>query len=110
VEAPVGAPPVTTIPDVPGVAGTPIVVHSTVYTVAHQAALFFYFLICIALIGCVMMQTTKNEGLSGVIGGQVSTSVFRGKKSAEETLSLWTTRLAVGFIIYSLGMWIAFGH
>lgn len=81
-----------------------------VHSWLHGLVLFVYFLICVGLVVCVMFQTTKNEGLSGVIGGQVSSSVFRGKKSAEETLSTWTSRLAVAFIFFSMLIWLLFGR
>lgn len=68
--------------------------------------LLIYFVICVALIICVLFQTTKSEGLSGVIGGTSTSSLFRGKKSAEENLSQWTNRLAVAFIACSLALWI----
>lgn len=103
--------PVTGMPDAvnPVMNGAPMDIPAGAYTVAHQATLFLYFLVCIALVTCVTFQTTKNEGLSGVIGGQVQSSMFRGKKSAEETLSAWTTRLAVAFIIFSMVLWFVFG-
>jgi protein translocase SecG subunit len=78
----------------------------------HGFMLVFYFVLSAALIVCVMFQTTKNEGLSGVIGGAV-TSAFgtsSRKKSSEELLGLWTTRLAVAFIFFSLVIWLLFGR
>ncbi|GEM_PF-684798 len=60
----------------------------------------FYCVICIGLIAAVMLQTTKSEGLSGMMGG-ASQSIFRGKKSFEEKISTITTYLAAAFIIGS---------
>lgn len=101
------APPLGGVPQVDYV---PPAHHAVVFGVLHGLTLFVYFVICVALIICVLFQTTKNEGLSGVIGGASTTSLFRGKKSAEETLSLWTTRLAVSFVIFSLFIWILFSR
>ncbi|NDD26662.1 MAG: preprotein translocase subunit SecG [Proteobacteria bacterium] len=88
----------------------PIEAQSSAHPVLHGLLLTVYFLTCIGLVGCVMFQTTKNEGLSGVIGGTVSSSVFRGKKSADEQLSQWTTRFAVLFIVLSLVLWLGWGR
>lgn len=48
----------------------------------------------IALIGLVMSQTTKSEGLSGTIGGK-SASSFRGKPGLDDKMSYWTKLSAV---------------
>lgn len=85
--------------------------HGPVHDWLHGIILFVYFLICAGLIGCVLFQTTKNEGgLSGVIGGQVSATLFRGKKSSEEHLASWTNWLAVAFIVFSMLIWLLFGR
>ena len=60
-----------------------------------------YILVCIALIELVLVQTTKSEGLSGIIGG-ASQSVFRGKASFEEKFNTYTTYVAWGFLILSI--------
>ncbi|MDQ7822994.1 MAG: preprotein translocase subunit SecG [Candidatus Eremiobacteraeota bacterium] len=60
-----------------------------------------YFLVCAGLIAAVMLQTTKSEGLSGMLGGATQ-SVFRGKKSVEEKIGLITSYLAGAFIVGSL--------
>lgn len=101
VPAPENVPLMNQVPMIPA--------HTTAYTVAHSLVLFVYFIICAGLITCVMFQTTKSEGLSGVIGGSVSTSLSR-KKSSEEMLASWTTRLAVSFIVFSFVIWLAFGR
>jgi preprotein translocase subunit SecG len=63
--------------------------------------LLVYFTTCVGLIVCVLLQTTKSEGLSGVIGGSTQ-AIFKGKKSVEEKLNQITTWLAVGFVSLSL--------
>jgi preprotein translocase subunit SecG len=65
-----------------------------------------YFVVCIALIAAVMLQTTKSEGLSGMMGGSTQ-SIFRGKKSFEEKVSTLTTWIAGAFIIGSFLIFLA---
>jgi len=67
----------------------------------HILFLFVYFLVCVGLVAAVLLQTTKSEGLSGVLGGGTQ-SVFRGKKGIEERLAEATNYLAVSFIVLSL--------
>jgi len=63
--------------------------------------LIVYFLVCVGLVVTVLLQTTKNEGLSGIIGGAAH-SVFKGKKGFEERLQEATNVLAVSFIVLSM--------
>jgi preprotein translocase subunit SecG len=65
-----------------------------------------YFVVCIALIAAVMLQTTKSEGLSGMMGGSTQ-SIFRGKKSFEEKVSTITTWVAGAFVIGSFLIFLA---
>ena len=51
-----------------------------------------------ALIALVMLQTTKSEGLTGTIGGKMSSS-FRGKPGVDEKLSLFTKYAAIFFMV-----------
>ena len=55
----------------------------------------------IALIFIVAIQQTKNEGLSGSIGGKV-TSSFKGKPGFEEKLNEMTRYLGVAFFVSSI--------
>ena len=52
------------------------------------------------LIGLVMSQTTKSEGLTGTIGGKLS-STFRGKPGADEKLADLTKWSAIFFMAAS---------
>lgn len=54
----------------------------------------------LALIGIVMSQSTKSEGLSGTIGGKAE-SVFQGKPGIEEKLDEVTKWCAWGFLVTS---------
>lgn len=73
----------------------------------HYLLLAVQLLVCIGLVGCVLSQTTKNEGLGGTISGAAQ-PVFRGKKSSEEKLSGVTTTLAITFLILSVLVQIFF--
>lgn len=73
------------------------------HTILHTIFLMVYFIVCVGLVIAVLLQTTKNEGLSGAIGG-ASKAVFKGKKGFEEVLQEYTNYLAVGFIALSLIM------
>jgi protein translocase SecG subunit len=57
--------------------------------------------LAIALIFIVDIQTTKNEGLGGTIGGTVQSS-FKGKAGFEERLTDLTKKLGYGFFIVSI--------
>ena len=52
------------------------------------------------LIGVVMSQTTKSEGLTGTIGGKAQ-STFRGKPGLDDKLNLLTKYAAVGWMVTS---------
>jgi preprotein translocase subunit SecG len=57
------------------------------------------FIVCaIALVVLLAVQTTKQEGLSGTIGGRVE-SAYRGRLGAEEQLKRLTGWVAVLFVI-----------
>ncbi|MCS6949033.1 MAG: preprotein translocase subunit SecG [Armatimonadota bacterium] len=67
----------------------------------HTVLLILQVLFAIALIFIVAMQTTRHEGLTGTVGGQVS-SQFRGKLGRDEQLAMVTRYIAVGFFLLSL--------
>lgn len=54
----------------------------------------------LALIGIMMSQATKSEGLSGTIGGK-SESAFQGKPGLEERLGEITKWSAITFMVMS---------
>lgn len=54
----------------------------------------------LALIGIVMSQATKSEGLSGTIGGK-SESAFQGKPGLEDRLAEITKWAAIFFMVTS---------
>ncbi len=64
-------------------------------------------LISIAFVLIVMSQTTKNEGLTGTIGGNVSAN-FKGKPGFEERLQGYTRYLGIAWFAVSILVGIAF--
>ena len=64
-------------------------------------------LISIAFILIVMSQTTKNEGLTGTIGGNVSAN-FKGKPGFEERIQGYTRYLGIAWFAVSILVGIAF--
>ncbi len=64
-------------------------------------------IVSLALIGLVMSQTTKNEGLTGTIGGNISAN-FKGKPGFEEHLQMYTRNIAIAFGVISILVAIAF--
>ena len=56
-----------------------------------------FIVAAIALIFLLAIQTTKQEGLTGSIGGRVE-STYRGRLGAEELLKRWTGVAAVVFV------------
>lgn len=62
------------------------------------------FVVCaILLIGLLALQTTKQEGLTGSIGGRVE-STYRGRLGAEEQLKRVTGIVAIGFVIVGFAL------
>ena len=59
----------------------------------------------VALIALVALQTTKSEGLSGTIGGKMS-SAFRGKPGRDEMFGMWTQRMAIIFFVCTLAVYV----
>lgn len=72
----------------------------------YTALVVLQVIFAVALIFIVAMQTTRHEGLSGTVGGQVS-SQFRGKLGRDEQLAMITRYIAVGFFLISLLVAIA---
>jgi protein translocase SecG subunit len=62
------------------------------------------FMICaVLLIALLAVQTTKQEGLTGSIGGRVESS-YRGRLGAEEQLKRLTGVVAVCFVIFGFAL------
>lgn len=69
--------------------------------------LVLQFAISLAFILIVMSQTTKNEGLTGTIGGNVSAN-FKGKPGFEERLQGYTRYLGIAWFVISATVAITF--
>ncbi len=62
-----------------------------------------YFIIALALIAIVMLQSGKSAGLSGVIGGAADTFLSKNKaKSADARLAKMTKWVAIVFMVLTL--------
>ena len=67
---------------------------------------FIYGVVCILLIGLVMFQTSKAEGLAGIMGGSAQ-NMFKGKETKdtrEEVFKKWTNWLSIAFVLLSVGL------
>lgn len=69
---------------------------------------YFYLLLCVlqvlaglSLIYIVLIQDSKNEGLTGQIGS-TTTSSFKGKAGVEEQLTDMTRKIASAFFVISI--------
>lgn len=58
----------------------------------------FFILCTVLLIALLAAQTTKQEGLSGTLGGQVQSAY--GRPGAEQQLRWWTGVAATGFVVF----------
>jgi preprotein translocase subunit SecG len=74
---------------------TPIQQHAAWLT--HTLAGFF-IVAAISLIGLLAVQTTKQEGLSGTIGGRVD-SAYRGRLGFEGQIARVTGVVAITFVV-----------
>jgi protein translocase SecG subunit len=57
-----------------------------------------FMVAAVGLVALLAVQTTKQEGLSGTIGGRVE-SAYRGRLGAEEQLKRLTGGVAVAFVV-----------
>jgi len=65
------------------------------------------FMICaVSLILLLAVQTTKQEGLSGTIGGRVE-SAYRPRLGFDQQLSRLTSYVAIGFVFFAVVLSIA---
>lgn len=62
---------------------------------------FVHILACILLVGVVLMQKSKGDGLSGAFGGGGALTASFGTRGAATLLSKLTTIFAVVFMLSS---------
>jgi preprotein translocase subunit SecG len=67
----------------------------------HSVFIALQLISALVLIGIIMSQATKSEGLSGTIGGK-SESAFQGKPGFEDKLSEITKWAAITFMVISI--------
>lgn len=91
--SPIAAPPLQVPTPVP--VQTPVAQHFPWLT--HGLAGLF-IISAVALVFLLAIQTTKQEGLTGSIGGRVETA-YRGRLGAEEQLKRITGFVAAAFVI-----------
>ncbi len=64
------------------------------------------FVACaVGLIGLMSMQTTKNEGLSGSIGGRTE-SAYRGRLGLDQQLTRLTSGFAITFVFLAIAYFL----
>ena len=72
-------------------------------TVAQIVLSIVYFIIALALIAIVMLQSGKSAGLSGAIGGAAETFLSKNKaKSADARMAKMTKWVAIVFMVLTL--------
>lgn len=62
---------------------------------------FIHVLACILLVGVVLMQKSKGDGLSGAFGGGGALTASFGTRGAATLLSKLTTIFAIVFMLSS---------
>ncbi|MGN0985809.1 MAG: preprotein translocase subunit SecG [Candidatus Enterenecus sp.] len=72
-------------------------------TTAQIVLSIIYFIVSLALIAIVMLQSGKSAGLSGAIGGGADTFLSKNKaKSVDARLARLTKWVAIGFMVITL--------
>lgn len=74
---------------------TPLQAHAAWLT--HTFAVIFV-VSAVALIAMLAIQTTKQEGLSGTIGGRVD-STYKGRLGFEGQIARFTNAVAITFVV-----------
>ena len=72
-------------------------------TTAQLVVSIIYFVVALALIAIVMLQSGKSAGLSGAIAGGADTFLSKNKaKSADARLARMTKWIAIVFMVLTL--------
>ncbi len=99
-----------TLPPFKGASPPPLALPANVFTQPTWGgqhpfvggAIQFLFIVCaVALIILMSVQTTKNEGLSGSIGGRAESS-YRGRLGLDQQLTRLTGAMAVAFVFLAI--------
>ena len=79
-------------------------------TVAQIIVSIVYFIIALALVAIVILQSGKSAGLSGAIGGGAETFLSKNKaKSVDSKLAKMTKWVAIAFMVLTLVMCFVLG-
>ena len=74
-------------------------------TVAQIIVSIVYFIVALALVAVVILQSGKSAGLSGAIGGGAETFLAKNKaKSVDSKLAKMTKWVAILFMVLTLVM------
>lgn len=74
-------------------------------TTAQIVVSIIYFIVSLALIAIVMLQSGKSAGLSGAIAGGADTFLSKNKaKSADAKLAKMTKWVAILFMVLTLAL------
>ena len=74
-------------------------------TTAQIIVSIVYFIVALALVAIVILQSGKSAGLSGAIGGGADTFLAKNKaKSVDAKLAKMTKWVAIGFMVLTLVM------
>lgn len=89
----------------------PTVFHQVSWGSQHPgvvtAVQWLFALTAVGLITLMSVQTTKNEGLSGSIGGRAE-AAYRGRIGLDEQLKRLTAVIAVAFMLLAIAyFWLA---
>ena len=72
-------------------------------TVAQIIVSIVYFIVALALVAIVILQSGKSAGLSGAIAGAADTFLSKNKaKSLDAKLAKMTKWVAIGFMVLAL--------
>jgi protein translocase SecG subunit len=76
---------------------SPLALHAPWLTHTFAGVFVFSALLLIVLLA---IQTTKQEGLSGTIGGKVE-SAYRGRVGMDKQLQRFTAAVAIAFVLFA---------
>jgi protein translocase SecG subunit len=76
---------------------SPLALHAAWLTHTFAGIFIFSALLLIVLLA---IQTTKQEGLSGTIGGKVE-SAYRGRVGIDKQLQRFTAAVAIAFVLFA---------
>jgi protein translocase SecG subunit len=94
---------------VPAAQATPFEYTQLTFGAQHPVILTIiqalFILISVVLVALMSMQTTKNEGLSGSIGGR-SESAYRGRLGFDQQLTRLTGGIASAYVVLAIAYFL----